>query len=255
MSPTSTKADLFRSLHEPGNPIVLPNAWDVTSARVFVTAGFGALATSSVAMADSLGYSDGEKTPPDEMFAAVRRVTHAVDVPVTADIERGYRLPAEEIAQRLADAGAVGCNLEDSDPATKELVDVNTQAAFLGDVVSAAGSSVVVNARIDVHLRQAGEPGTRMEEAIRRGRAYLDAGVACVYPIGLIDRDEIAHFVQAVDGPVNVTFRPGTPSLGELADLGVARITYGGGLHLAMQGWLGAIAARIASGENPYEGL
>jgi 2-methylisocitrate lyase-like PEP mutase family enzyme len=251
----TSKADLFRSLHVPGDPVILPNAWDVTSGRVFATAGFGALATSSVAMANSLGYSDGEETPPDEMFAAVRRVTGAVDVPVTADIERGYRLPPNEIAERLVAVGAVGCNLEDSDPATGELIDADTQAAFLRDVVTAAGSRVLVNARVDVHIREAGEAATRLEEAIRRGRAYLAAGAGCVYPIGIIDGDEIKRFVNGVDGPVNVTFRPGTPTLRQLRDLGVARVSYGGGLHLAMKAWLRGVATRISEGESPYEGL
>ena len=249
----SSPAELFRSLHVPGKPVVLPNAWDVTSAQVFTKAGFGALATSSVAMAHSLGYSDGEETPPDEMFAAVGRVAAAVDVPVTADIERGYGLPPAEIVERLTVAGAVGCNLEDSEPTTSELIDVDTQAAFLGEVAAAAGDTVLVNARIDVHLHEYGDPATRLDEAIRRGRAFLAAGAGCVYPIGLIDGDEIKRFVDEVAGPVNVGYRPGAPSLAELGELGVARVSYGGGLHLAMQAWLGGIAAKIAEGGDPYE--
>ena len=250
-----TTAEVFRALHVPGDPVILPNAWDVTSARIIAKAGFPALATSSVAMANSLGYADGEETPPDEMFAAVRRVTEAIDVPVTADIERGYRLPPHEIVQRLLSAGAAGCNLEDSNPATGELIDVDAQAAFLGEVVRAGASGIVVNARIDVFLKEAGAEANRMDEAVARARAYLAAGVDCVYPIGLMDAEGITRFVTAVDAPVNITFRPGTPSLRELADLGVARVSYGGGLHIAMKAWLTEAAARIAAGDSPYEGL
>lgn len=251
----STPAELFRSLHVPGKPVVLPNAWDVTSAKVIVKAGFPALATSSVAMAHALGYPDGEETPPEEMFAAVGRVAAAVDVPVTADIERGYRLPPADFVERLTAAGAVGCNLEDSEPTTSELIDIETQVAFLSEVAAAASDAVLINARIDIHLREHGDPATRLDEAIRRGRAYLAAGAGCVYPIGLIEGAEIKRFVDEVGGPVNVTYRPGAPSLEELGDLGVARVSFGGGLHIAMRAWLGGIAETIAAGGDPYAGF
>src|SRR5687767_14124964 len=106
----ASQAERFRAMHRPGEPVVLPNVWDASSARAFVEAGFGALATSSAAVAEALGYADEEGTPPDEMFAAVGRISRAVDVPLTADIERGYRLAPHEIVERLLDAGALGCN-------------------------------------------------------------------------------------------------------------------------------------------------
>src|SRR4029453_17398411 len=144
------KAALLRSLHVPGRPVVLPNAWDATSALVFAEAGFAAIATSSGAIANSLGYDDGEYIPRDEMFAAIERVTRAVQIPTTADVERGYRLPADEFIARLLDAGAVGCNLEDSDPQTGQLADCDEQAALLGAVraaADAAGGSILLNPR------------------------------------------------------------------------------------------------------------
>ncbi|WP_327038619.1 isocitrate lyase/phosphoenolpyruvate mutase family protein [Micromonospora maris] len=110
----AVRAAALRALHRPGDPLVLPNAWDVGSARAVVEAGFGAVATASAAVSQSLGYADGEGTPAGEMFAAVSRITRAVTVPVTADLERGYGLPPAELVQRLLDAGAVGLNLEDS---------------------------------------------------------------------------------------------------------------------------------------------
>jgi 2-methylisocitrate lyase-like PEP mutase family enzyme len=247
-------AERLRALHVPGQPVVLPNAWDVTSARVFEKAGFPAVATSSSAVARSLGYEDGEQTPAGEMFGAIERITRAVGVPVTADIERGYGLEPDEIVHRVLDAGAVGCNLEDSDPPTGELVDAPVQAEWLGRVRAAAdraGVPLVLNARVDVHLKEWGEPDDRMSEAIRRGRAYLDAGATCVYPIGLGSVDEIDELTSGVGGPVNVVFLPGGPSLDDLARVGVARVSFGGGLHMAMK----AVLRRIREGFDPYEGL
>src|SRR5438094_10673972 len=130
----TSPADRLRALHVPGKPLVLPNAWDAASARAVVAAGFPAVATASAAIAPSLGYEDHENAPPDEMFAAVARIAGAVEVPVTADIERGYRLPASEIAARLVATGAVGCNLEDSDARTGQLVPVEQQAELLAGV-------------------------------------------------------------------------------------------------------------------------
>lgn len=248
------KADTLRSLHVPGKPLVLPNAWDAASAKTLEAAGFAALATSSAAVAESLGFKDGENTPPDEMFAAVARIASAVDVPVTADIEHGYGLSPNEIVRRLVDAGAVGCNLEDSTAATKELFPAEDQAQWLSEVRAAAddvGVPIVINARVDVHLRGWGEGDERSAEAVRRGRLYLDAGVDCVYPIFLNDAPELTSFVEGVGGPVNAVFLPGS-SIAELAGCGVARISFGSGLHQAAHAWLDRMAKRIRAGEDPY---
>ena len=252
------RAERFGALHVPGEPVILPNAWDVTSARTFEKAGFPALATSSSAVAHSLGYKDGEETPPEEMFAAVARITRAVEVPVTADIERGYGLSPGAIVERLLDAGAVGCNLEDSDPPSGELIAAEAQAEWLGEVRGAAesvGVPLVVNARVDVHLKEWGEPEDRTPEAIRRGRAYLEAGASCVYPIGLASLAEIEEFTAGAGGPVNVVFLPNGPSLADLARVAVARVSFGGGLHIAMRAVLRRLAERIRDGADPYEDL
>ncbi|HEY7875446.1 MAG TPA: isocitrate lyase/phosphoenolpyruvate mutase family protein [Actinomycetota bacterium] len=252
------KAAALAALHVPGDPVVLPNAWDVTSARAFVKEGFPAIATSSSAVARSLGFQDGEDTPPDEMFAAIARMTGAVDVPVTADIERGYGLEPEEIVARLLDAGAVGCNLEDSHPPTGEAIAKDTQAEWLGRVraaASSAGVDVVLNARVDVFLKEWGAPDERLADAIARGTAYFEAGATCVYPFGLPSPSEIEEYVRAVNGPINAVFLPDGPPLSDLAAAGVARVTFGGGLHIAMQHLLRQAAARIRAGGSPYEEL
>jgi 2-methylisocitrate lyase-like PEP mutase family enzyme len=253
-SDQASKAEALRLLHRPGNPVVLPNAWDASSAQTFQEAGFKAVATSSGAVAAALGYEDGEKTPADEMFAAIARIARSVDIPVTADIERGYQLDPEEIAQRLLDAGAVGCNLEDSDAATKELVAMDEQAGWLGrvrDAAAALGVPIVLNARVDVHLRKWGEPEQRLEQAVSRAERYIAAGADCVYPIFLNDPPELQAFVAGVGAPVNAVFVPGS-SISSFASLGVARVTFGSGLYQATEGRLKEMAGRIAAEEDPY---
>jgi 2-methylisocitrate lyase-like PEP mutase family enzyme len=247
------RADQLRALHVPGKPLVLPNVWGAAGARAVVAAGFPAVATASAAVAPSLGYDDGEGTPPDEMFAAIARIAGAVGVPVTADIERGYRLPATEIAARLVAAGAVGCNLEDSDPRTGQLVPVEEQAQLLAGV-RAAAPELVINARVDAILHGSGSREERIAESVRRGQAYAEAGADCVYPL-VVDELDVAVARTLVDGigvPVNLAFLPGGPSLAELAAAGVARISFGPGLFRMLQGHLDAALRTIATGGNPY---
>ena len=248
----AAKAEHLRSLHVPGRPLVLPNAWDAASARAVEAAGFLAVATASAAIAESLGYRDGEGTPVDAMFAAVARVVQAVAVPVTADMEAGYGLPAAELADRLLATGAVGCNIEDSDHRRGGLVDAELQAIRIADLRRAANVPLVINARVDVHLRNVGPPEHRVREAIRRARLYLAAGADCVYPIGVADEPTISALVAGVGGPINIYAQPNAPPLARLAQLGVARVSYGPWLHrLAMQAVQRALA-RIAGGEDPY---
>ncbi|MFG1696448.1 isocitrate lyase/phosphoenolpyruvate mutase family protein [Nonomuraea sp. NPDC049309] len=244
---TTDKASELRALHVPGRPLVLPNAWDAASARAVREAGFPAVATSSAAVARTLGYEDGERTPVAEMLAAIARVAAAVDVPVTADFERGYRLKPAELAERLLATGAAGCNLEDSLPDTGELVDPDEQADFLAEVRAAAGPGLVINARVDVYLSER----RSLEEAVRRGRRYLEAGADCVYPIGADGEDEIRALVSELGGPVNVLCGPGTPPPARLAELGVARVSFGSGVHRATQAYAKGLLAAVAEGRNP----
>ncbi|MFD1150752.1 isocitrate lyase/PEP mutase family protein [Saccharothrix hoggarensis] len=240
-------AGVLRSLHVAGAPLVLPNAWDAASARVVVDAGYPAVATASAAVSAALGYPDGHGMPVDEAFAAVRRIASAVDVPVTADIERGYGLPPGEIVARLAEAGAVGCNLEDSDPATGAMVDVAEQADFLA-AVRAADPDLVLNARVDVHIK--GDKS--LEDSVRRALAYFEAGADCVYPLGL-PSDEIGRFVAAVGGrPVNIAHGPGSLTPPELGALGVARVSFGPGLHRLLLARLTELVTDLRAGASPY---
>jgi 2-methylisocitrate lyase-like PEP mutase family enzyme len=221
-------ATALRALHVAGDPLVLPNAWDAGSARLVEQAGFAAVATTSSGVADSLGYADGEQTPVDEMLAAVARITRAVAVPVTADMEGGYGLDPGELARRLAVAGAVGLNLEDSDHANPPALVGREQHAARIAAVRNAGD-LVLNARVDVHLR-----GGSTEDALARGRSYREAGADCVYPIGVIDEATIRRFVEECE-VVNVLLRPGAPPIARLAELGVARVSLGHFLHAEME--------------------
>lgn len=221
--------EVLRALHHgraDGDPLVLPGPWDAASARAFADAGFPALATPSAGISAALGYEDGEGTPADEMFAAIRRITRAVDVPVSADVEAGYGLGPEELVERLLEAGAAGCNLEDSDPAGGALVDPERQADRLAAVCAAAGGALVVNARVDTYLRGERTPAA----AIARARRYVAAGADCVYPI-LAPPTHLPLIAEAVASPLNALCRPGTMSPRELAALGATRITFGGALQ------------------------
>jgi 2-methylisocitrate lyase-like PEP mutase family enzyme len=257
--PASTSAMRLRAMHAGPHPLILPNVWDPVSARAFAEVGFAALATSSSAVAATLGYSDGQ-TPADEMFAAIARIAGSVSVPVTADIESGYGLAPAGLVHRLADCGVVGCNLEDSDPATRTLVEPERQAAYLAAVRAAAGPELVINARVDVYVRPAAGRDAAAavvaadDAAVARANAYLAAGADCAYPI-LAPPQALAGLVQRIRGPVNAMFRPGGPSLAELAALGVARITFGGGLHARVAQEMQAMAAALATEAAAGSGL
>jgi 2-methylisocitrate lyase-like PEP mutase family enzyme len=235
-----THCDLLRSLHRPGAPLLLPNAWDVATARAVVAAGFPVVATTSGGVASTLGYEDHEGAPGDEMLAAAARIASGVDVPVTVDAEAGYGMEPAELVAALRSMGAAGCNLEDSDYAAGTLRDPDRHAEWLRAVRQAASEDdypLVINARIDVFLHPflAGAgPGTQEElvpEALRRANAYLEAGVDCVFPITLWEPDALRHFMSDVRGSVNIVRLPLAPSLAELAEVGVARVSWGILLH------------------------
>jgi 2-methylisocitrate lyase-like PEP mutase family enzyme len=229
----AAQADELRGLHVPGSPLLLVNAWDPPSARRLMQDGYPAIATTSAGVAEALGYEDGNVTPPGEMLAAVGRIAAVVDVPVTADLEAGYGLEPRDLVDGLLGAGAVGLNFEDSDHVGGGMVDAESQVERLTAIKEAgraSGVDVVLNARVDVFLHD-GE----VDEAIRRGRLYAEAGADCVYPIGVRGRDAIGRLVGEVGAPLNILAVPGGLSLSELGELGVARVSFGSGLmHIAM---------------------
>jgi 2-methylisocitrate lyase-like PEP mutase family enzyme len=221
---------------------LLPNAWDVATAKAVVAAGFPVVATTSWGVAESLGYEDEEHAPANEMLAAAARIVRGVDVPVTVDAEAGYGMEPGDLVRALRSAGAAGCNLEDTDHADETLRHPDWQAEWLSAVRRAAaddGYPLVINARVDVflhpYLAGATGPGTQDElvpEALRRASAYLEAGADCVYPIALWEAEPLGRFVSEVHGPVNVVAgMPEGPPPAELASLGVARVSWGPSLY------------------------
>ncbi len=216
-------AETFRARHHSGPPLILLNAWDPVSARIIAAGGAPAIATSSGAMARVLGYDDGQLTPAAEMLTAVARVVQAVEVPVTADMEAGYGLPAKEFAERLLETGAVGCNLEDS--LADRLVDPLEFADYLAEVRATAGADLVINARVDTFLVQ-GTPA----DAVARGRIYRRAGADCIYPI-FAPLDVLPELVAEIGGPINAHAKPQGPTPAELIAAGAHRISYGTSVH------------------------
>ena len=212
--------------------LVLPNAWDAGSARIFVAAGFPALATTSAGIAFSLGLPDGERISRDEMLAAVERITRRCDVPITADMEAGYGLTPDAVAEtvrRVIAAGAVGMNLEDRVDGGS-LIDCDLAVERVAAARSAAddaGIPFVLNARTDAFEAPELQHGQRLEEAVRRGNAYRHAGASSVFVPFVADRGTIERLVQAIDAPLNVLGTPNAPTLKELAALGVRRVTFG----------------------------
>lgn len=253
----SAKADALRTLHHGEVPLVLPNAWDVASARVFTDAGFPAIATTSGGVAAALGYPDGEVIPLGEMFDAVSRIARAVEVPVTADLESGYGLPPEDLIAFMMEAGVVGMNFEDTDHGTGAMRPATEQAARIQatkEAGRAAGADMVLNARVDVYLRtKETQPADQLTEALDRGRAYAGAGADCVFPIFCREPGAIGTLVRETGAPINILAVEGTPAFDGLRALGVARITFGSGLMRATMARTSEIAAGLRSGRFPWE--
>lgn len=231
MQNQSELAQRFRALHDRRNLLVLPNAWDAGSARVFADLGFDAIATTSGGVAWSLGYADGERAPLAEVTAAIRRMVRVTPLPLSVDFESGYGESPEAVAASVREviaAGAVGINLEDGirHERLRSSDDAARRIAAAREAARAAGVPIVINARVDLWI-VASDASTdeRVEEALRRARAYLSAGADCIYPIALAEPEVIARFCLALDAPVNIGVRAGMPGVPELARLGVARIS------------------------------
>jgi 2-methylisocitrate lyase-like PEP mutase family enzyme len=234
-------AEAFRRAHRGPPLLLLPNAWDAMSARLFEAAGFGAIATTSGGVAWALGFADGEHAPWKEVVEAHARIVRSVRVPVTADIEAGYGDTPDQVAKSITDiiqAGVVGCNLEDGTPRPDQPVrgidDAAARIRAAREAADAAGVPLVINARIDLYLKNVGDPQTRFDETVRRSKAYLAAGADCIYPFALGDMDTLARVVKAIGAPINVVARAGLPPAAEFERIGVARISIAAGASLAV---------------------
>ncbi len=258
------KAETLRALHRPGHPLVLANVWDCASARIVEESGAPAIATTSAGIAFAQGCADGQRISRGRMLEAVSRIVEVVRVPVTADMEAGYALSPDampELVSALLDTGAVGLNLEDhvgrrEDP----LVDLSAQVAKLRAVREAAdraGVPVVVNARTDAFLRGIGAPAEMLAETLERGAAYRDAGADCVFVPAVSDPAIVAEIVRHLGCPINVLAGAGSRPIGELARLGVARVSLGSGPARAALSGLKRLAEELATHGtySPLEGI
>jgi 2-methylisocitrate lyase-like PEP mutase family enzyme len=252
------KAEQLLKWHAKGATLLLPNAWDVASARVFEEAGFPAIATTSAGVAFAYGYADGELISRELMLEAVRRIVQAVKVPVTADVEAGYGPSPEDVAETVRGviaAGAVGVNLEDNQGSGQPLYPIEAQAARLKagrEAAQAAGIPIVINARVDTYLYQIGAAEGRLDDAIQRGKAYMEAGATSIFVPGVVDPAVIEILVRAIPAPINILAGPGAPSAPELFRLGVTRISVGGAIMRATMGLTRDIARQLRD-QGTYE--
>ncbi len=254
------KAQDFRGLHHGKRILILPNAWDVPSARVFEDEGFPAVATSSAGLMTSLGYPDGEVMGRDEFVSAVERIARILSVPLSVDIVAGFGKTTKEVVatvKAILKAGGIGINIEDFAHATKELFPVERQVENikairrLGDTVDVP---LVINARTDALRFGTGDNEAKFEEAVRRATAYREAGADCVYPMGLTEAVFISRFVKELDFPINVMVRKGLPPVSELERLGVARVSFGPGASYAAMGLLRRASKEVLE-KGTYDSL
>jgi len=237
------KAELLRSLHVPGRPLVLANVWDAGSAVVAARAGAPALATTSAGLAWSVGSADGDRIDRDTALAVVARIAAAVDVPLSADVENGFGADAAGVADTVRgvlDAGAVGINLEDSiwhrapgDGPLRAVAESAERVAAARAAADERGVPLYLNARTDVYLRLREEPAALLEQALERAAAYLAAGASGVFVPGVTDLETVAALTKGIDGPVNILAGPGAPPVAELASAGVARVSLGSDVAVA----------------------
>jgi 2-methylisocitrate lyase-like PEP mutase family enzyme len=246
------KAEAFRAMHTGAGAVVLPNVWDVASARIIEEAGFPAIATTSAGIAFAQGFPDGQKIPAEQMITAIAQIAANIRAPVTADVEAGYGQRPEDAARtgrKVIDAGAVGMNFEDATgDAEHPLTELPLQLErirAIRETTDKLGVPLVLNARTDVYLLQIGEPVRRYDEAVRRLSAFRDAGADCVFVPGVRDAETIRRIVADLKCPVNILAVPGSPSVSELAALGVKRISLGSGPMRASLGFLRRLAEEL----------
>jgi 2-methylisocitrate lyase-like PEP mutase family enzyme len=240
------RARSFNGLHG-GRLLLLPNAWDAASARVFAAEGFPALATTSAGVAWSLGRQDGERLAREEMLGAIRRIVSAVSVPVSADIEAGYGETPAQVAETISmviQAGAVGVNLEDG-LGHRELRQMDEQGERIRAARAAAetaGVPLYINARVDAFLLRIGDAEQCLQVSMERARAYLDAGADGVYLLGLADLSAVRRFLTEVPARLNLMASPQLPALAELEQAGVARVSLATAAMRASLGFLSGLA-------------
>jgi 2-methylisocitrate lyase-like PEP mutase family enzyme len=268
MTTQAQQATRLLELHHASTPLILINAWDAASAAMVAHCGLPAVASSSAALANAMGFPDGQHLPWPQMLDAVQRIVQAVSVPVTADIESGFAASPQELETTISQiiaTGAVGVNLEDAQPgqdARGPLFPLAEQIARIQAarrVADAQKIHLVINARTDAYWQAGISPEEALRNTLERGKAYMSAGADCIFVPGLRNPD---HIRQVIDhwrtvnphAPVNILAGPDVPSIPELTKLGVKRVSYGSGPHRAAMGLLRRMATE-ASSSGTYTAL
>ncbi|WP_345526952.1 isocitrate lyase/phosphoenolpyruvate mutase family protein [Nocardioides endophyticus] len=239
------RALAFHSMHVPGAPLILPNAWDPASARIVLESGARAVATTSAGVAWSRGYGDGNQLPRDAALDALRKIASAVAVPLTADIERGYGETPRDVASTIAECleiGVSGVNIEDS---LRPIEEQEHRIAAARDAAESVGVPLFINARVDTHLLGDIGGDDWLDETVARASSYARAGASGIFVLGALRGDALQALVNATTLPINVAFGPGTASIGELARAGASRVSAGSSIaeaaYSVAQHWAAAM--------------
>ena len=251
------KAEMFLKLHQDKELLVLLNSWDIGSSKLVEACGYKAVATTSMGIAASLGYPDCQVIQLSEMLTAITGIVRAVQVPVTADIEAGYGNSIDEIIEsvrKLIATGLVGINIEDSIELSPDLIDATEfceRIAAIRSLSDSLGFHLVINARTDSFYTSSGSQQAKLSESIKRGNKYREAGADCIFVQPVWDKETIAKLVKEIDAPINILANPGIgdgmpPSVSELQELGVARLSLGSGVMKATLALIKRIADELS---------
>lgn len=238
------KAELFLKYHQDEDILVLLNSWDVGSSRLIEASGYKAIATTSMGIAASLGYPDCQVMQLSEMMAVITGIVNAVKLPVSVDVEAGYGNDLKgilESIEKIIATGIVGINIEDSidlHPVLVDELEFCERISAIRALSDALGFHLVINARTDSFYTSTASPREKLSESIRRGNKYREAGADCIFVQPVWDKETISTLVEEIDAPINILSNPGRAeavllSVGELRDLGVARVSVGSGLMKA----------------------
>jgi 2-methylisocitrate lyase-like PEP mutase family enzyme len=238
------KADLFLKYHHENEILVLLNSWDIGSSKLTEACGYKAIATTSMGIAASLGYPDSQVITLNEMIQVITGIVNAVKAPVTVDIEAGYGNNMDEILEsvgKIISTGIVGINIEDSNYMNPVLTDENEfceRISAIRKLSDSLGFHLVVNARTDSFYTSTGSHREKLSESIKRGNKYREAGADCIFIQPVWDKETISTLVREINAPVNILANPSIgegfpPSVRELQDLGVARLSLGSSMMKA----------------------
>jgi 2-methylisocitrate lyase-like PEP mutase family enzyme len=251
------KAELFLKYHHDKEILVLLNSWDIGSSKLIEACGYKAVATTSMGIAASLGYPDCEVIQLPEMIEVITGIINAVEVPVTVDVEAGYGNNLNEIidsAKKIIATGIVGINIEDSIDLNPVLIDEMEFCERISAIRALSDSMdfhLVINARTDSFYTSTGSTQEKLSESIRRGNKYREAGADCIFVQPVWEKETIATLVKEINAPINILANPTigagvTPSISELQDLGVARVSLGSGLMKATLALIKKVANELS---------